>query len=99
MFGHNNPQRDQNRKVFTDSLNGLATVVAVMVSIIGAPYVNQLTQPYVWGIAERNYPSDIVALISLAWEIACFPFVFFAARASVGIALMVAGSWAAYRFL
>lgn len=98
MF-NNNPDRDRNRRVLTDSLDGLATTVGVGGAIIGAPILYQLAGPYVIALAQEGYPPELVDLTAIAFQVACYPFVFFAARASVGVALMVAGSWVAYRLL
>lgn len=99
MIGHSSPQRDQQRQVFSSSLNGFSTTLAAMLALLGAPYLNELTAPYVVALARRSYGPELVDLVEIAWMIACFPFVFFAARASVGVALMMAGSALAYRLL
>lgn len=99
MFQKPNPHRDKTSDVFTNSLDGFATTLAVMLAILGGPYLNAMTAPYVIDLARRSYGPDIVHLVELAWMVACFPFVFFAARASIGVALMMAGSFVAYRFL
>jgi hypothetical protein len=98
MF-NNDPQRDQNRTVFTSALNGFATTVAAMAAVIGGPLLYQYTGPYVIALAQRSYPPEFVNLTAVAFQLACYPFVFFAARASIGVALMVAGSYVALRFL
>lgn len=98
MF-NKNPQQDANRAVLTSSLNGFATTVAVMAAVIGAPFMYQVTGPYVIALAQRSYPQEFVDMTAIAFQLACYPFVFFAARASLGVALMVAGSWVAYRLL
>lgn len=99
MFENRNPDKYRQQEVFQDSLQGFATVVAVMLSILAAPSLHALTIPYVTALARRSYGPDLVQFVEICWMIACFPFVFFAARASVGVALMVAGSALAYRFL
>lgn len=96
MFENRNPHRERQQAVFQDSLQGFATVVAVM---LAAPYLHALSIPYVTAMARRSYGPDVVQLVEMGWLIACYPFVFFAARASVGVALMMAGSAVAYRFL
>lgn len=99
MNNWKNPQQDQNRGVFLSSVNGFATTLAVMISVFVAPLLNQYTAPFVVDIAKQTYGPQIVQLIDFGWMVACFPFVFFAARASVGVALMMAGSYVAYRFI
>lgn len=99
MFGHDNRDRDRQLQVFSGSLNGFATTLAAMLALLGAPYLNTLTAPYVLALARQSYGPDLVQAVALAWMLACYPFVFFAARASVGVALMVAGSAVAYRLL
>ncbi|MDO5632965.1 MAG: hypothetical protein Q4G22_14180 [Paracoccus sp. (in: a-proteobacteria)] len=83
MLENRNSHKDRTQGVFLDSLQGFATVVAVMLAIL----------------ARRSYSPDLVQLVEVGWMIACYPFVFFAARASVSVALMTAGSFVAYRFL
>lgn len=99
MFENRNPHRERQQTVFMDSLQGFATVLAAMLAMLAAPVLNQWTAPTVLALARQNYSPDLVQLVEVAWMLACFPFVFFAARASVGVALMMAGSALAYRFL
>lgn len=99
MLENRNTDKDRTQAVFWDSLQGFATVVAAMLAMLAAPPLHQWTAPYVLALARRSYSPDLVQLVELAWMIACYPFVFFAARASVSVALMMAGSAAAYRFL
>jgi hypothetical protein len=82
-----------------DIKGGFATTAAVMVAILlGAPF-NALTAPYVIAMAERSYSYEVVDLIGIAWMILTYPFVFFAARASILAALTAAGVYIAYRFI
>ncbi len=99
MFGQNNPDREHQQQVAVSSIGGFASVTAAMLAMLGAPYLNELTAEYVVALARRTYPPEIVQLVEFAWLVACFPFVFFAARASIGVALMVGGSALAYRLL
>lgn len=100
LIGHNsNPHRDEHRGVFLSSVNGLATVLAIVIALIGAPFAYNVSAPYVLNLAAKTYGADMVALVDFCWFILMFPLVFFAARASVGVALLVSGSWIAYRFI
>lgn len=82
-----------------DIKGGFATVAAAMVAILlGAPF-NALTAPYVIAMAERSYSYEVVNLIGIAWQCLAYPFVFFAARASILAALTAAGVYLAYRFI
>ncbi len=99
MFDNRNINKERERTVFQDSLQGFATVVAVMLALLAAPVLNQFSAPYVLALARRSYGPDMIALVEMAWLVACYPFCFYAARASVSVALMVAGSAVAYRFL
>lgn len=99
MFESRNPHKERQQAVFMDSLQGFATVVALMLAMLAAPALNQWSAPYVLTLARRNYSPDLVQMVEFGWMIACYPFVFYAARASVGVALMVAGSAAVYRLL
>lgn len=82
-----------------DLQGGFATTAAAMIAMIAAPALNEMTATHVIWIAQKNYPPNIVYIIELAWMIACFPFVFFAARAGIAAALTVAGVYLAYRFI
>ncbi|MBO4168851.1 hypothetical protein [Cereibacter azotoformans] len=82
-----------------DMQGGFATTSAAMIAMIAAPALDEATAEYVILLAQRSYAPDIVQLIEVAWMIACFPFVFFAARAGINAALTVAGIYLAYRFI
>ncbi len=100
MYGNNNGHRDPgNRGPGDDLKGGFATTAAAMIAMLASPALNEVTAPYVVWLAERSYPRDVVEIIGIAWMIACFPFVFFAARAAIGAALTVAGVYLAYRFI
>ncbi|TYB83479.1 hypothetical protein [Maritimibacter fusiformis] len=82
-----------------DIKGGFATTAAAMVAILlGSPF-NAVTAPYVIAMAERSYSPEVVDLIGIAWMILAYPFVFFAARASILAALTAAGVYIAYRFI
>lgn len=76
-----------------------ATTAAAMVAMPASPALNEVTAPYMILLAERSYPRDVVQIFQVVWMVACFPFVFFAARAGIGAALTVAGVYLAYRFV
>jgi len=96
----NRPDFDPgNRGPGDDLKGGFATTAAVMISMLTSPSLNEFTSPYVIWLAQRSYSPDFVEWFRLAWMIACFPFVFFAARAAIGAALTVAGVYLAYRFI
>ncbi|MGF0538890.1 hypothetical protein ACQQ2Q_12915 [Agrobacterium sp. ES01] len=100
MFGNpgqNNGQRGGGPG--DDLKGGFATIAAAMVSIVVSPTLSSATLPYVIGIARQSYPPEIVELFKVAWMLLCFPFVFFAARASIAFALTAAGVYVAYRFI
>jgi hypothetical protein len=82
-----------------DLKGGFATTAAAMIAMLASPALNEVTVPYVIWLAERSYPRDVVELIRIAWMIACFPFVYYAAKAGIGAALTVAGVYLAYRFI
>lgn len=77
---------------------GFAITAAAMVSIILSPVIDEYTKPYVIYWARRNYPPELVQLISIIWSILTWPLVFFAARAAIVYALTAAGLYLAYRF-
>ncbi len=82
-----------------DIRGGFATTAAAMLAILlGSPF-NAITAPYVIALAERSYSYEVVDLIGVAWMILAYPFVFFAARASIIAGLSAAGVYLAYRFI
>lgn len=101
MFGNNQryPGDPGGRGPGDDLKGGFATTAAAMIAMLASPALNEVTAPYVIWLAQRSYPRDVVELITIAWMVACFPFVFFAARAGIGAALTVAGVYLAYRFI
>lgn len=99
MFGNRHQNTPAGGGSGDDLKNGFATVAAAMLAMIFAPTLNEMTLPYVIGIARRSYGPDIVSLFEVAWMLLCFPFVFFAARAGIAYALTAAGVYLAYRFV
>lgn len=100
LIGHNsNPHRDEHRGVFLSSVNGLATVLALVIALVGAPFLYNVSAPHVLSLAQKTYGPELTSLIDLIWFCLMFPLTFFAARASVGVALLMSGSWIAYRFI
>lgn len=87
------------RSPMDDVKGGLATTMAAMCALLlGSPF-NALTAPYVIALAEQSYSGEVVQLIGVLWQIAAYPFVFFAARASITASLTAAGVYIAYRLL
>lgn len=101
MWGDNQGYRGPgNRGPGDEGLKGgFAMTAAAMIAMLASPALNEVTAPYVIWVAERSYPRDVVKLIRIAWMIACFPFVYYAAKAGIGAALTVAGVYLAYRFI
>lgn len=99
MYAPNNYPPRGPQSPMDDIKGGFATTAAAMVAILlGSPF-NALTAPYVTAMAERSYSYEVVNLIGIAWMILAYPFVFFAARASILAALTAAGVYIAYRFI
>ncbi|MEM7547590.1 MAG: hypothetical protein AAF367_18850 [Pseudomonadota bacterium] len=88
-----------DRSPLDDLKGGFATTAAAMLAMLVAPSLDEITAPYVIYLAQQSYPADAVDLIDIAWTVACYPFVFFAARAGIAGALTVAGMYLAYRFI
>ena len=99
MFGNNQQPGGQRGGPGDDLKGGFATVAALMLAMIFAPTLSELTLPFVVGIARRSYPPDIVSLFETAWMVLAFPLTFFAARAGIAYALTAAGVYLAYRFI
>lgn len=99
MYMNPNQNTPGNRGPGTDLQGGFATTAAAMLAMLVAPILDQYSGPYVIYLARQNYAPEIVDLIDIAWTIACYPFVFFAARASIAAALSAAGVYLAYRFI
>lgn len=87
--GRSPPQKDME--------GGFATTAAAMIAMLAAPALNEITAPYVIWLAQKNYSQDFVELIAIAWMIACFPFVFFSARAGIVAAITISSMYVSYR--
>ena len=98
MYPHP-PNHPGNRGNGDDLKGGFATTAAAMVALLlGAPF-NAMSAPYVIALAQQSYSPEIVDVIGVAWMILTYPFVFFAARASIIAGLTTAGVYLAYRFI
>jgi hypothetical protein len=97
---NNRDMRDYPKKgPAADLEGGFATTAAGMLAMIAAPAMYEMTAKHVVWLAQKSYSQEFVHIIEFAWMIACFPFVFFAARAGIAAALTVAGVYLAYRFI
>ena len=95
----NRPNYDPGNRGPGDWQGGFATTAAAMIAMLVSPAMDEATAPYVIWLAERSYPRDVAEIIRIAWMMACFPFVYFAAKAAIGAALTMAGVYIAYRFI
>ncbi len=87
------------RSPMDDIKGGFATTAAAMIAVLLATPFNALTAPYVISLAQKSYSQDVVHLIGIAWMLMSYPFVFFAARASIIAALTTAAVYLIYRFI
>ncbi len=87
MFGQRPPQQSPLIKV----LDWLSMVAAFMIALLGAPYLNALSQDFVLDIARGSYPPGVVSFIRFSWMVSCFPLSFFAARAALNVSLIMIG--------
>lgn len=99
MFNQPGHQGQPPKGPAHDMQGGFATSVAFMIAMLAAPALSEATLPYVRRIALASYPPDLVWLFEIAWWVATFPLVFFAARASVATAITVAGVYLASRLI
>lgn len=73
------------------SVQGLANVLAVIITFIGAPPFYGNTIGWVQSFTASNYGYGFEDITALAWGIATGCLVFFIARASVSTALVMGG--------
>lgn len=99
MFNSTNSGGSGNRGPGTDLKGGFATTAAAMIALLLASPFNTMSAPYVIALARQSYSDEIVDLIGIAWMILAYPFVFFAARASIVAGLTTAGLYLAHRLI
>ena len=96
-----NPQKYQqaSRSVFISSITGLANILAVVITFIGAPPLYSRTIDWVQRFTAAHYGYGWQDVTSLAWFAVCLCLVFFISRASVSTALVMGGLALATRFI
>ncbi|QPH54751.1 hypothetical protein [Pontivivens ytuae] len=95
----NNDPRDQMPGPGRDMRGGFKTIVAAMIALLLGGLMAKHTVDYIAMVAAMSYPPEIVDLFEIAWTLLCYPFVFFAARASVLFAVTAAGVYLASRLM
>ncbi|QPH54672.1 hypothetical protein I0K15_02500 [Pontivivens ytuae] len=70
-----------------------------MIALLLGGLMAKHTVDYITVVAAMSYPPEIVDLFEIAWTLLCYPFVFFAARASVLFAVTAAGVYLASRLM
>ncbi|MGR3513825.1 MAG: hypothetical protein ACU0GG_13775 [Paracoccaceae bacterium] len=98
MFNRNTPHGE--KPGFFDTLQGgFANTLAAMVALVLSMPLYEYTEPYVYYWASRSYPPGLVDAVVIAWMILCWPFCYFAARASIVAALAGAAIYIGYKLI
>lgn len=98
MFDHNK-HRDANQSIFVSSMEGLATTLAIVVTIFGAPWLYAVSADWIHDLTLWTWGREWLDLIDLIWFCALFPIVFFATRASLVTAIMAGTVTVALRYI
>jgi hypothetical protein len=94
-----NRQRANNQSFFLKSVQGFATCVAVIVTVLVTPAIHDLTGGFVGQLVTEAYGANTGKYAQFIYLVLLFPTVFFAVRASLATAIVGAATWAAIRFI
>ena len=98
MFDPNN-RREANQSMFVSSMEGLATTLAIVVTLFGAPWLYAVSADWIHDLTLRTWGREWVELMDLIWFCALFPMLFFAVRASLATAIMAGAVTVALRYI
>lgn len=94
-----NEHREANRSLFMSSMKGLSTWLAAALTLIAAPSLYALTKTWAAHLAIQLYGWSWADPLQTVWYLLCWPICFFAIRASLVTAIMMAALTAAVRFV
>lgn len=98
MF-NDHDHRNKRRKVFMDSVEGLATLLAILAAFLLTPEVYVRTVGWIVTYTSARYGEGFEDLISFGWFVMTALILFFGARATLATAIVAAGLAAATRFV
>ena len=98
MF-NDHDHRNKRRKVFMDSIEALATLLAALAAFLATPEAYSRTVNWVVRYASSRYGAGFEDLIAMGWFVMTALIIFFGARATLATAIVAAGLAAAVRFL
>ena len=84
---------------FMSSMQGLANVLALIFTLIGAPPLYSKTVGWVQGLTVNHYGYGLEDITSIIWGLLCAGLIFFISRASVSTMLVMGAIAIATRFL
>lgn len=99
MFHQQSKYAQASQNIFMNSMMGLANVLAIIITLFGAPPLYTRTIGWVQGVVATHYGYGFGDLVSLGWAVLCGCLVFFISRASIGTALVMGAVVLATRFL
>ncbi len=88
-----------SQSIFMSSITGLANILAVVVTFLGAPPLYGKTVDWITQYTAENYGYGWEDVTSFVWFLLCAGIVFFVSRASISTALVMGGLAVATRFL
>lgn len=89
-------QRSQN--MFTDSVEGLANILALICAILLTPSIDDVTGQWATQAFVKVYGTELSDLFRLVWFLVVGAGVFYLSRAGIALALMMISGWAVFRF-
>ena len=96
---YGNQHREANRSLFMNSMKGLSTWLAAALTLVAAPSLYALTENWAETLAIQLYGWNWADPLQTVWYLLCWPICFFAIRASLVTAVMMAALTAAVRFV
>lgn len=91
--------RAASRANFMSSMQGLANVLAIIFTFVGAPPLYSKTIGFVQGFITNHYGYGFEDVATFAWGLICAALIFFVSRASVSTMLIMGAIAIATRFL
>lgn len=95
----NKDQKAAARNVFMSSIQGLANVLAVIVTFLATPLIYGQSIDWIQRFTASNYGLGFEGLVAFVWFTVTAAFVFFIARASASTALVMGGIALATRLI
>lgn len=79
------------QSIFMSSVQGLANLLAIICTFLGAPPMYSKTIGWVQGFTVQHYGYGWADITSLVWALICGGLVFFISRMSISTALVMGG--------